>query len=64
MANKNKKYKRSLENAGRIDTSFNYTNSNVDTRSDTTRKGYHEGHASSAQSSNIHPFLDFYNFFE
>ena len=61
MANKNKN-KRSLELAGKIDPSFDYTNSYVDTRSDTTRKGYHEGHASSAQSSNIHPFLDFYNF--
>ena len=93
MANKNKKYKRSIEDAGRIsdeeyyniierevanlqrnqkknggdtvnkiDPSFNYVDRMVDTRSDTTRKGYHEGHASSAQSSNIHPFLDFYNF--
>lgn len=61
MANKNKN-KRSLELAGKIDPSFDYTDSYVDTRSDTTRKGYHEGHASSAQSSNIHPFLDFYNF--
>ena len=61
MANKNKKYKRSIESAGRINTSFNYTNSNVDTRSDTTRKGYHEGKMSSVQSHSYHPFIDMYN---
>lgn len=35
--------------------------SNVDTRSDTTRKGYHEGRTSSAQSRSYFPLLDFYN---
>ena len=54
--------KRSIELAGKIDPDINYADSFVDTRSDTTRKGYHEGYASSAQSSNIHPFVDFYNF--
>lgn len=36
----------------------------VDTRSDTTRKGYHEGRASSVQSRSYHPIVDLYNFIE
>lgn len=62
MANKNKN-RRSIELAGKVDTDFNYNyrNSNVDTRSDTTRKGYHEGKMSSAQSNSYHPFIDMYN---
>lgn len=63
MANKNKN-KRSLELVGKIDPSFNYRDSYVDTRSDTTRKGYHEGKMSSAQSNNYHPFIDMYNAIE
>lgn len=64
MANKNKKYKRSIELVGKIDPDFNYTNSFVDTRSDTTRKGYHEGKMSSVQSNSYHPFIDMYNAIE
>lgn len=65
MANKNKN-RRSIELAGNVDTDFNYDyrKSNVDTRSDTTRKGYHEGKMSSAQSNNYHPFIDMYNAIE
>lgn len=65
MANKNKN-KRSIELAGKVDTDFNYDykKSNVDTRSDTTRKGYHEGKMSSAQSHSYHPFIDMYNAIE
>lgn len=60
------KNRRSIELAGKIDTDFNYNyrNSNVDTRSDTTRKGYHEGKMSSAQSNSYHPFIDMYNAIE
>ena len=64
MANKNKKYKRSIEDINKIDTSFNYRHSNVDTRSDTTRKGYHEGNTYSYQSRSYHPFIDLYNFID
>lgn len=62
MANKNKN-RRSIELAGKVDTDFNYDyrTSNVDTRSDTTTKGYHEGKMSSAQSNSYHPFIDIYN---
>lgn len=65
MADKNKN-RRSIELAGKVDTDFNYDyrKSNVDTRSDTTRKGYHEGKMSSAQSNNYHPFIDMYNAIE
>ena len=65
MANKNKN-RRSIELAGKVDTDFNYDyrKSNVDTRSDTTRKGYHESKMSSAQSNNYHPFIDMYNAIE
>ena len=65
MADKNKN-RRSIELAGKVDTNFNYDyrKNNVDTRSDTTRKGYHEGKMSSAQSNNYHPFIDMYNAIE
>ena len=56
--------KRSIELVGKIDPDFNYSDSFVDTRSDTTRKGYHEGIASGVQSNSIHPFIDFYNFID
>lgn len=46
------KNKRSLEDTRGL---------NVDKRSDTTRQGYHEGIASSAQSHSYHPFLDIIN---
>lgn len=36
----------------------------VDTRSDTTRQGYHEGRGSSVQSRSYHPFVDFYTAIE
>ena len=57
------KNRRSIELAGKIDTDFNYNyrNRNVDTRSDTTRKGYNEGKMSSVQSNSYHPFIDIYN---
>ena len=65
MTDKNKN-RRSIELAGKVDTDFNYDyrKNNVDTRSDTTRKGYHEGNMSSAQSNNYHPFIDMYNAIE
>lgn len=65
MANKNKN-RRSIELAGKVDTDFNYDyrKSNIDTRSDTTRKGYYEGKMSSSQSNSYHPFIDMYNAIE
>ena len=62
MPDKNKN-RRSIELAGKIDTDFNYDyrTNNVDTRSDTTRKGYYEGKMSSVQSNSYHPFIDIYN---
>lgn len=65
MANKNKN-RRSIELAGKVDTDFkyDYRKSNVDTRSDTTRKGYHEGKMSSAASNSYHPLIDLYNAIE